>query len=114
MHSQQHQIAYVTQAVFKALSYCHALNRIHRDIKSDNILLTRQGECALTAGGVKLADFGAAAELESGDQMRQTEVGTPYWMAPEIINGEKYGKNVDVWSMGTRAPNGRDHGAGDD
>lgn len=61
----QPQIAFVARDIFKALAYCHSLNRMHRDIKSDNVLLTKKGE-------VKLADFGAAAELETSDQMRQT------------------------------------------
>lgn len=84
-------IAYVCREVLKGLAYCHNLNRVHRDIKSDNILVNR-------AGAVKLGDFGAATEVQ--EESRMTEVGTPYWMAPEVILGEPYGKKVDVWSLG--------------
>ena len=64
----------------KALCYVHSLHRIHRDIKSDNILLNDVGE-------VKVADFGYAAQLTQQQQKRNTVVGTPYWMAPELIRG---------------------------
>lgn len=87
------QLAYVAAEVLNALAYLHSLHRMHRDIKSDNVLLTK-------TGAVKLADFGAAVELEGPEQTRQTGVGTPYWMAPEMIAGEAYGLGVDVWSLG--------------
>lgn len=65
-------IAYVSREVLKALSYIHSLNRVHRDIKSDNVLLGMNGE-------VKLADFGFVAQLDSSRRHRRTVVGTPYW-----------------------------------
>lgn len=77
----------------KALLYIHSLHRIHRDIKSDNILLNDEGE-------VKIADFGYAAQLTQQQQKRNTVVGTPYWMAPELIRGHDYGIKVDIWSLG--------------
>jgi len=87
------QIAFVCRETLRALSYIHSLHRIHRDIKSDNILLS-------TDGSVKLADFGYAAQLTQKQQKRNTVVGTPYWMAPELIRGHDYGIKVDIWSLG--------------
>jgi serine/threonine protein kinase len=77
----------------RALRYIHRSHRIHRDIKSDNILLNSKGE-------VKIADFGYAAQLTEEKNKRRTVVGTPYWMAPELIRGHDYGTKVDIWSTG--------------
>jgi len=87
------QIAFVTRETLQSLAYVHAHHRIHRDIKSDNILLSDRGE-------VKLADFGYAAQLTKSGVKRNTVVGTPYWMAPELIRGHDYGTKVDIWSLG--------------
>ncbi|PRP80591.1 p21-activated kinase [Planoprotostelium fungivorum] len=87
------QIAYIIAESLKGLSYIHGMHRIHRDIKSDNILIGGQAE-------IKLADFGYAVQLADEDEKRSTICGSPYWMAPEVILGEKYGKSVDIWSLG--------------
>jgi hypothetical protein len=87
------QIAYCCRETLRSLAYVHSLHRIHRDIKSDNILMS-------TDGHIKLADFGYAAQLTNGRVKRNTVVGTPYWMAPELIRGHDYGTKVDIWSLG--------------
>eukprot|EP01095_Lingulamoeba_sp_RSL-Kostka_P011926 TRINITY_DN464_c0_g2_i3.p1 TRINITY_DN464_c0_g2~~TRINITY_DN464_c0_g2_i3.p1 ORF type:complete len:497 (-),score=192.33 TRINITY_DN464_c0_g2_i3:35-1525(-) len=87
------QMAYACLETLKALLYIHSAQRIHRDIKSDNILLGDDGS-------VKIADFGYAAQLTQKKKQRNTVVGTPYWMAPELIRGHDYGKKVDIWSTG--------------
>jgi len=87
------QISLVCRETLKSLAYVHKNHRIHRDIKSDNILLNSKGE-------IKIADFGYAAQLTQEKQWRRTVVGTPYWMAPELIRGHDYGQKVDIWSLG--------------
>lgn len=143
------QIAYVTRESLKALEYIHSMHRMHRDIKSDNILLGENGEvklgtrCSLSLslgmaitrltldrslrGRSPTADFGFAVQLTQQQTQRNTVIGyvvlelvlvlaragmlrfcvvcvrarrTPYWMAPELIEGHDYGPKVDVWSLG--------------
>lgn len=72
------------------------MHRIHRDIKSDNILLDLKGN-------IKLADFGYTVQLTQKRPLRDTTIGTPYWEAPEVITGDPYDKKVDVWSLGIMA-----------
>jgi len=90
---QESHIAYVCKNTLQGLAFIHSKHRIHRDIKSDNILLGNNGE-------VKIADFGYAAQLTKKQQKRQSVVGTPYWMAPEVIRGQAYGIKVDIWGLG--------------
>mmetsp|Transcript_15738 Transcript_15738/g.17768 ORF Transcript_15738/g.17768 Transcript_15738/m.17768 type:complete len:325 (+) Transcript_15738:154-1128(+) len=85
-------IAYVCVQCFMALASMHRNNFLHRDIKSDNIFITKSGNC-------KLADFGWAIGLTKEEPQRTEAVGTPHWMAPELILEEEYGASVDVWSM---------------
>ncbi|KAM9840128.1 serine/threonine-protein kinase PAK 6b [Aulostomus maculatus] len=89
----EEQIATVCDGVLRALSYLHSQGVIHRDIKSDSILLTLDGR-------VKLSDFGFCAQINKDVPKRKSLVGTPYWMAPEVISKQPYGTEVDVWSLG--------------
>ncbi|CAL1679741.1 unnamed protein product [Lasius platythorax] len=92
------QIAYICQHMTKGLAFLHKSKVIHRDLKAGNVLLTM-------AGGVKLADFGVSAKNKYTLQKHDTFIGTPYWMAPEVVLCETFRDNpydfkVDIWSLG--------------
>ena len=100
----QQQVAAALSGCVEALCYLHMRNKVHRDVKAGNLLLSSEGV-------VKLADFGVAASINNSSR-RRTVIGTPFWMAPEVITCRRgpsgggsagYDQRADIWSLGITA-----------
>ena len=82
------QIAAICKSTLEALEFLHKRGVIHRDVKSDSVLLSKTGQ-------VRLSDLGYCAQITPERPRRSSQVGTPYWMAPEVIARQEYGTEVE-------------------
>jgi p21-activated kinase 1 len=118
------QIAAVSREIAQGLEHLHEYGIIHRDIKSDNVLLSPTGDIKLStyhglllwyddltlAASLTLADFGFCGQIsDPAKGKRTTMIGTPYWMAPEVVKQKEYGPKVDIWALGIVAIGMRPH-----
>jgi len=89
----EEQIASIVEMVLNGLNFLHEKRKIHRDVKAGNILLNLDGYA-------KLADFGVSAQLMHSFSKKNSKIGTPYWMSPEVITQKHYDHKCDIWSLG--------------
>eukprot|EP01103_Thecamoeba_quadrilineata_P013300 TRINITY_DN3653_c0_g1_i2.p1 TRINITY_DN3653_c0_g1~~TRINITY_DN3653_c0_g1_i2.p1 ORF type:complete len:315 (-),score=35.11 TRINITY_DN3653_c0_g1_i2:208-1152(-) len=86
-------IALICREVLNGLAYLHSINRIHNNLKCDNILLTKTGR-------VKIAEFGDCSHVSESIHKKANTSAAPFWVAPEIVHGMDYDHRVDIWSLG--------------
>jgi serine/threonine-protein kinase 24/25/MST4 len=86
-------VPFLLHELLLALQYLHKQRKIHRDIKAGNVLVGYNGS-------IRLADFGVAGQMTDTLDKRNTKIGTPFWMAPEVIRQAGYGRSSDIWSFG--------------
>ena len=93
-HYSEREASETIKPVVDAIRYCHNMDIIHRDLKPENILYASKEDCSI----IKISDFGLARFISG--ELATTAVGTPGYVAPEIIAGKAYGREVDYWSIG--------------
>ncbi|EDR28356.1 serine/threonine protein kinase, putative [Entamoeba dispar SAW760] len=92
----EREIQIILKDTLHGLAYLHKMHMIHRDIKAANILVSDDGVC-------KLADFGVSTKMGGTNKLQKTLIGTPYWMAPEVILESGHNEKADIWSVGITA-----------
>lgn len=90
----------IVSQILLALNYMHKNNLVHRDIKSDNVVYSASADADKDKLEIKLIDFGFSLQSKEGETNLKDFVGTPYYIAPEIIKSRKYGSLCDIWSLG--------------
>ena len=93
-HFNGNEAAHVTKQILQAIAYCHSQNIAHRDLKPENVLIDVKNR-----GAIKVIDFGTSHHFDSKTHTMTQMFGTPYYIAPEVLNG-KYNEKCDLWSVG--------------